>query len=314
MFKVTQPSEVQVRRMGLSPQLVLAPTTMWLPEPALASCVRAMVSRSTLGVRMSNDQRYNHFPATPTCSLVWYLQGECEEIAPGFPARDDSPRSLIPGRTFFSGPRNRPFITRNPGPMHAVMLLLLPDALSLLTGIDPGDYVNRMVPVEQVFDADWQSVIEAVVQASDDAQRVELMRAFLLPRWQQLRPETSLPARLFADWSQSLALRAANSGWGRSARQVERRIKQWTGQPLRELRGVGRSERAFFEAVTALENGSLDWTEIANTAGYSDQSHFCRQSRRITGFSPDELRKRIATDESFWVYRVWGFSESGADG
>lgn len=79
---------------------------------------------------------------------------------------------------------------------------------------------------------------------------------------------------------------------------------------MRELRGLGRSERAFFDTVVASKSGAVDWSEIANNTGYADQSHLCRQTRRITGFPPEELRRRIFHDESFWAYRLWGFSES----
>ena len=39
------------------------------------------------------------------------------------------------------------------------------------------------------------------------------------------------------------SLRAAASGMGRSLRAAERRIKGWTGLPMRELRGLGRADR-----------------------------------------------------------------------
>lgn len=311
MFKVHQSP---TKAMGLSADLASAPgpaqSDLWLPHPSLASCVRAILSRNTLGLALSDGQRYNHFPAAPTCSITWYLSGHCDVLDPGCAATSDSPRSPLPARIVFGGPHNRPLISWNPGPIHAVMLLLLPDAFFALTGIDPGAYVNRIAPADQVLDARWMAFCQAVDNAPDDDCRVAQIESFLNPAWQQTRPDDPLPVRFLSDWSQSLALRAATSGWGRSMRQAERRIKQWTGQPLRELRGVGRSERAFFEVLTALEDGALNWTEVANTVGYSDQSHLCRQTRRITGFSPDELRHLIATDESFWIYRLWGFSET----
>ena len=102
------------------------------------------------------------------------------------------------------------------------------------------------------------------------------------------------------------------AGLGRSLRQVERRIKQWTGLPLRELKGLGKLERAFFETIQAVENGTDNWSDVAEQAGYTDQSHLCRQTRRLTGFAPEELRRRIAEDEGFWCYRVWGFQEQAS--
>jgi AraC-like DNA-binding protein len=128
--------------------------------------------------------------------------------------------------------------------------------------------------------------------------------------WQATRPPSPLGSHLLDDWFPGLLMRAANSGPGRSARQIERRIKQWTGQPLRELRGITRSEKAFFQTVMAQEQGPLNWAALASETGYTDQSHLCRQTRRMTGFAPEELRRRIMEDESFWPYRLWGFSEA----
>lgn len=304
MLKIPQPSWFSSDALPSEPQ-----STLWLPRVALSSCVRAVLSRDTRGAALCEHERYNHLPATPLCSITWYFEGQAELLTPGCPARADSPRTPCES-TLFAGPFTRPSISWNPGPMHAMVLLLLPDALGALTGIDPGLHVNRVLPAAEVLDPAWMAMCEAVVSAPDDEERVRLMEDFLRPRWQRARPETAPIGRIYADWSQSLALRAATSGWGRSLRQAERRIKQWTGQPLRELRGLGRAERAFFDAVVAGRLGTVDWSDVASNTGYADQSHLCRQTRRITGFPPEELRRRIFSDETFWVYRLWGFSET----
>ena len=135
--------------------------------------------------------------------------------------------------------------------------------------------------------------------------RVALIEAFLLPRWQAARRPAAVPGLLrLQDWAQGLALRAASSGTGRSLRQAERRIKGWTGLPMRELRGLGRAEQAFFRTL-AQGDEPVRWTDVAADTGYADQSHLCRETRRVTGFAPAELRQRIAEDESFWIYRIW---------
>lgn len=290
-----------------------ARSTLWIPRSGLASCVRAIMSRDTRGVDLEGAQRYNHFPASPVCSINWYFAGDCALLEPGCPAQSDSPRVPI-GRITFNGPFTRPTVSWNSGPMHAMVLLLMPDALGQMTGIDPSAWINRVVPVEAVFDAPWLALCRAVDEAGDDDEaRVRIIESFLLPRWREARPDTSRAGRLLADWSRALALRAATSGLGRSQRQFERRIKQWTGQTLRELRGLGRSEQAFFDVVAALRAGDVNWSEVASNSGFADQSHMCRQTRRVTGFAPEELRRLIATEESFWAYRLWGYSEGMAE-
>jgi len=278
---------------------------LWRPRPSLSACLRGVMGRNTLGVALTDAQRFNHFPARPLCSITWWFAGRSELLAPGTPANLDSPRTPLPAGCLFGGPHSRPSASWNPGPVHAMTLLLQPDAVQQLTGIDPRQWLDSLVEVAQVLPPAWLALCEAVPAAADDDARVQLIEDFLDPLWQAARPHQVLSTQRYHDWTESLALRAATSGLGRSLRQVQRRIKQWTGQPLRELRGLGRAEQAFFEAMAAQEQGDLNWTDVAADSGYADQSHLCRETRRVTGFAPEALRQRLAEDEGFWTYRLW---------
>ncbi len=284
-----------------------ARSELWLPQPGLVACVRAAMARDTRGVPLTERQRDNHFPATPTCALLWYLHGECavqQAPAGGIGA---APPQWLP-QVSLCGPSTRPTISWNPGEMHAFMVLLMPDALHLLTGLDVAALVDRIVPADTLLDAAWQGLITQVQVAQDDDERVRCVGDFLLPRWRRLRPAGPLFGHHLSDWSQSLALRAASSSLGRSARQAERRIKRWTGQTRRSLLGLERSERTFFHAAATAGTGASEWSDIATSNGYADQSHLCRETRRVTGFSPGELRRLIPTEESLWAYRLWAFA------
>jgi len=292
------------------PPLSAARSQLWIPRAALASCVRGAMVRDTRGVTLTEAQRYNQFPAAPTCALLWYLHGQAELVAPGEAPAAGSDRVPL-ARITFCGPFTRPTLSANPGPMHAFMVLLMPDALTRLTGIDLAPLVDRIVPVEQVLDAAWLDLCRAVDQAADDEQRVALVQDFMLPRWRQQQPQAPLSSHRLTDWSRSLALHAATSGLGHSLRQVQRRMRRWTGHTQRELLILGRAERSFFDVVSAHRAGEVDWAELADRAGYADQSHMARECRRVTGHPPAALRRLVASDESFWAYRLWGFDADG---
>lgn len=277
-----------------------APAQLWLPHWSLSHCVRAIVSRSTLGLGRDwpSQWHHNHFPASPLCTISWFFAGHSELLEPGQPPQRLPQVSL-------AGPFTRPTHSRNSPEGHGMMLMLMPDALQALTGVDPARYLNRFVPLTEALDASWQAMADDVLAAPDDATRVVLIEGFLAPRWQALRREAEHPHLLrLQDWLQGLALQAAASGVGRSLRQFERRIKGWTGLPMRELRGLGRAEQAFFRTLAEGE-GPVCWAEVAADTGYADQSHLCRETRRVTGFAPQALRELIAEDERFWIYRIW---------
>jgi AraC-like DNA-binding protein len=291
--------------MHATAPLSAAINRLWLPRTSLSACLRGVMARSTLGIELDDAQRFNYFPASPLCCINWWFQGSSELLPPGAPVQLDSTRTPLSG-VMFSGPQTRPCVSWCPGPMHGMMLLFMPDALHQLTGIDVTQTVNRFIDVRGLFPAPWVDWCQAVVAQADDDQRVALIQDFLEPLWNTTRPKQLLQTHRVQDWAYALALRAATSGAGRSLRQVERRIKQWAGQPLRELRGLGRAEHAFFEGVAAAEQGQHpNWAAVAESSGYADQSHLCRETRRITGFAPDELYRRIASDEGFWSYRLW---------
>jgi AraC-like DNA-binding protein len=188
-----------------------------------------------------------------------------------------------------------------------MITLFMPDALHALTQLRVTDLVDRFVDASAVLPPDWLAMCQQAQDALDDAQRLHVMEEFLEPRWQQCRPSQALLQHRYSDWVAHLTQRAAVSAPGRSLRQIERRIKQWAGLPLRELRIMGRSEEAFYASTTqaAQTADKPDWAQIAADMGYSDQSHLIRTTRRITGFTPEALGKGIQQHESFWAYRLW---------
>jgi AraC-like DNA-binding protein len=282
------------------------PTTSALiaPSLALSSCVRAYITRSTVGAVLRPEQRYNHFPASPLCGIFWLLEGESLIVRRG----EQWVNEPVPALSF-AGPHTVPMVSVNPGPVWAFMLGLMPQAFQALTGLDLSAWVNRVGPVDAVLDGAWQAMARSVQEAPDDMARVQRIEAFLEPRWRLLSHQAVSRTQRYRYWAEGLALKAGTSGVGRSLRQAERRIKQWSGLPLRELRRIGRAEESFFLARAGYpveaRQADVDWAAVAVDSGYADQSHLCREVRRVAGLSPNELKRAIDEDESFWTYRVW---------
>ena len=203
-----------------------------------------------------------------------------------------------------SGPFTLPIASCNTGATHSLRLLFLPDMFQSLTGIDIAALVNRVVPAEVMLPPDWYAWATSLLADMDDDERFGRIETFLRPRADALRSTRPVALR-YGEWAQALAVRAATSATGRSVRQIERRVKAWAGVPMRELRAISRAERAFLAASANDATATVNWADIAADTDYADQSHLCRETRRLSGFSPEELRRRIQTDEAFWAYRLW---------
>jgi AraC-like DNA-binding protein len=171
-----------------------------------------------------------------------------------------------------------------------------------------------VVDARAVLPADWTAWLPSVMALPDSGAQLAAIEAFLRPRWQGEWAKRPAGQR-FGEWAQALAVRAATSATGRSVRQTERRIKAWAGLPMRQIRAVSRAERAFMAAApmdtvtgstsAGAEPAGVNWADIAAQTDYADQSHLCRDSRRITGFSPEQLLQRGISEEAFWPYRLW---------
>ena len=278
------------------------------PRPAIAGCVFCMIVRDTRGVALAQAQRFNFFPASPLCSVMWGLAGDWHLIDQPDQMERPWTGTRLPGLAVF-GPQLGPLVSWNPGETYAVTIAFYPDAFAALTGIDLSPFRERMVSAEEVlpppilelcrdfFDVVGREGAERALSVLED--RIESL-------WADTRPAGIRPMTWVKEWSRSLALRAARTGLGRSTRQVARRIKSWTGVSQRDLLGLGRTERLYAKLHEAIENGDVDWAALAAASGFADQAHMIRQMRRHTGFTPEQLRQSARNDEAFWGYRLLG--------
>ena len=276
------------------------------PRPAVAGCIFCTIVRDTRGVALDQTQRFNFFPASPLCSVMWVLSGDWHLI--------DQPEQMECPWTgarlsslAFAGVQLGPLISWNPGETYAISIAFYPDAFCAMTGLDLSPFTGRVVPAEEVLP---QPILEPCRNLFGDVRRVGLEAGISVLEdkidilWAGTRPAGSRPVRWIKDWSGSLALRAARTDLGRSTRQIARRVKSWTGVSRRDLQVLGRTEQLFAKLLEAAQNGDVDWAGLAAASGFADQAHMIRQMRRHTGFTPEQFRQIARDDEAFWGYRL----------
>jgi len=272
-----------------------------LPRRSLADCIFAAIVRDTRGLALAPEERVNYFPAVPFCSIGLFFEGQSIMVtAEGRTTSEPLPPEV------FAGPHGMPTISMNPGPVHAMSIGFYPEAVRRLTGLDIGRCRDRIVPADAVLPPPLFALCRAARDAGSAIEAFERLQDGLDPMWRSARPRRGATSLWLRDWSHHLLQKAATSGVGRSLRQIERRMKAWTGQSRRDLATLARLEVAFASVMRKMADDKEDWARLAAESGFSDQSHFVREVRRSTGFPPARLRERIRSEPPFWYYRLIG--------
>jgi len=273
---------------------------MHVPAPDLGACVMAGVERDTRGCVLTDADRFNYYPATPLAVISWVFEGTLhmvEEQGAGTQAR------LGPAlpRLVFSGPQRRSSASWSPGAVHALSVGFYPEALCRLIGQPMEACLDQHLPLEAVAPLALLQACQAVFDAGGDDPFATL-QTHLQPLWRE--PGRASPAPFLGDWVRSLGTRAAHSTAGRGLRQLQRRVRDWTGQSYRDLQLYVRVEEAFIHRIQEHHGSATDLAAIAADAGFADQSHMGREIRRVTGLSLARCGECLKNDEAFWYYRL----------
>lgn len=282
-----------------------AKSELLLPPLALSSCLFGLFVRDTRGTGFSFEKRFSHFAASPLCCISWIFEGDGFLLDHDQQMGDPSSGQIVP-RVSVSGPQTCPRTTWSSGESFGMILALYPDAFSLLTDVSPGSIIDQTMDVEEVLTGEMLELAVAVGQDANSNSGYRLILERLDRLWPAVRPGELSVVNRVSDWTRTLMTRAMFSAVGRSARQMERRVKFWTGQSQRNLDQFARTDWTFERALAQKSAGELKLAELSLESGFADQAHMTRFVKKQTGYSPAELMHRIENDEAFWSFRLMG--------
>ena len=236
------------------------------PRPALAGCIFCMIVRDTRGVTLDLSAAVQFFSRLAPVLCVLAAR---RRLASDRPARPDD-AALDGAATAAFSSRARSLARSSAGtparPSRSPSAFY-PDAFAAMTGLDLSAFTGRMVPAEDVLPRRSSSR----AGTSSDAVRRDGIARFLRAGstdrgvWSTVRPDGARPVTWLKDWTSSLVASAALSGPGRSARQIARRVKSWTGVSERDLHGLGHTEQLYaniHEACRRAKSTGPSWPRL----------------------------------------------------
>lgn len=182
-------------------------------------------------------------------------------------------------------------------PGHAVLLAtftpvgataFLRPPLEELTGLttDLADILNH-------HPEELDRLHERLAGAPNHSERVRLLEAFLLARVHASAPDPLVTAAVtwLEQGTRARRIDDLTQYIGLSQSALERRFRRVVGVSPKKFASLVRLQR-----VVRLRETGADFTEMAHTAGYFDQSHFIKDFRRVTGSAPDTFFRQFAPD------------------
>lgn len=297
----------------------LAPARAWLPDSPLRSAVLGTLARpAPAGHGAPTLCGLTHLPALPAALLIW-VQASAKRTATaavrgGLQEAAGSQAALAAG-LYLCGPHERPHTLVHAPEAELTLVVLRPEVWRAHMHTDWSTLRDRLVPAHEWCDVAHGLLAQGLQPGLAAPERGRLLEALL-----GTGPPTAAAAcrdQVLQGWWPGLEGGPAGSpGEGLARRPVgerqrERLTRTWTGLTPRMLRAQARAEAALVHAAALLRRGQLDWRQVALVAGYTDQPHLCRETRRLTGFSPVQLMQGMLGQEPFWVYRAWALARLG---
>ena len=243
---------------------------MQMPMPALRPFVKAFVI-----VHFPFDRTLKMLPSTNFVA-EFRFRGESAFV---FHGGSKLPRAAVSGLRSVADTRIYLGGT-------AILLMMFTELGAVAFLPNPLDaFFNATVALEKVFEhtADLGSLDEQLVTASDNVRRIETAQNFLLEHLRNTRLDPIVSASVAGIEQAGATTRidklAREIGLSQSA--LERRFRRKVGTSPKQFASIVR-------VINAIRLGARgqDFTSIAHSAGYSDQSHFINDFKRVTGIAP----------------------------
>jgi AraC-like DNA-binding protein len=155
---------------------------------------------------------------------------------------------------------------------------------------------NQHVALRDLWGSAGDTLRERLLAAPTPRAKLALLEAELLERAirpLQRRVEVDFAITRLREPSHDDSIATLSEHVGLSARRFTRLFSLEVGLTPKVYARIQRFQRAL--GCMQQSNGS-DWTEVAQSCGYFDQSHFIRECRSLSGFTPTELAARRIGD------------------
>jgi len=178
-----------------------------------------------------------------------------------------------------------------------------PGAFFSVLGKPVVSLTNRVVPARTIFGETVEPLNRKIHEASDMAERIELVSDYLLRLNPAIDAEMELASRLVHRLEtdrELLRVEELCKSESLSPRRVQRLFRKYVGVSAKWVIRRYRLHEALERVETLLtaETEAIEWADFAQSLGYFDQAHFIKDFVAVIGCTPEQYEKRLTTRQS----------------
>ena len=174
------------------------------------------------------------------------------------------------------------------GRLEMIVAVFYPHTIGMFIDTPPSAFYNLEISDYDIENRQLNEVALRIFDCENDKECIDILENYLSSK---IRPSLNINrigmsvSRLLRDPSTSVNTLADRAGL--SKRQYERVFRETVGMNPKEYARVVQ----FQKAMWLMQRGESNYSGIAAECGYSDQSHFIRNFKELSGFTPETLIK-----------------------
>lgn len=191
-------------------------------------------------------------------------------------------------RLTISGQVNFPARIASDGDTDMVVVVFYPHVLGLFLDTSPSEFYNMEISGSDIGNAELDELAVKVLDCEDDARCIEMIEAWLMSKVRtSLNVDRVGTAVSLLMHNPSMPVVGLADAVCLGKKQFERVFRESVGMNPKEYARIVR----FQKSLWMLQKGCRHYAAIACDCGYADQSHFIREFKSLSGYSPNELLK-----------------------
>ncbi|MFH5831972.1 helix-turn-helix domain-containing protein [Halalkalibaculum sp. DA384] len=158
-------------------------------------------------------------------------------------------------------------------------------------------FSDSTIPIDEVFDVDAEALEDQVLRARDNELMVERAVEFIrthLPEKDERVQQVNEIVNAVIDDSSLIRVGQLTEQFDIGERSLQRLFRKYVGV---SPKWVIKRYRLHEVAGRLVENGEVDWSELALELGYYDQAHFIRDFKSIVGQTPTEYARSLHSSD-----------------